>query len=601
MASASDVPRKFDVVIDGTGFMCADLEEVKAQYGFTPTFVARSNTQGDYGDNFQDFWMTETQRDWTRGEQQRFYRPRQSDESASRYWVGEAVDRATPGQVSMRKSVASLSFSASVIASVGRGGGESLVYAASASNLYTVSVSGAVTDLGAHGAGTVIEPAQMAVDSRFYVYISGGTDVRKYDIGGASFSTFSATSANALAYLNNSLYGIDDAGSFGGGDLIRYDSSGNASTLYTWKMADGVEVGIRSMLTAYGSKLLIGKQAGDRGAELWLYDGTGTTRIAVFPPNFILGAVEVVNGVVYIGGAFIESTTAYRPAVFYYANGVYDVLWKSGSTHSTSTTMCPIAAYQGGLAIADEATGSFMFFDPITGGISTLGAYTAAGGIYPRLVAGSVTLLYTKNSTTGYLYSGANTTATTSTVTSSLYDFDSSLDKIFRGVKVEYNEGSDGDGGSIDIAYRVNDLDGNYTTLQTGVTSGTEYELSGVTGRSISIKVTLNKGTSTNGPVLKRLAVRAVPQQATFRRGTLVLNCCGRDGTHPVLHHDGTSESQDGLTLAQALQEAATSATPISITDQFGTLSAAVIEADGFQIRQVRPNEFIAVVPYREV
>jgi len=54
----------------------------------------------------------------------------------------------------------------------------------------------------------------------------------------------------------------------------------------------------------------------------------------------------------------------------------------------------------------------------------------------------------------------------------------------------------------------VGDVDGSYTTLQTGAVSGTEYTL---TGRNISVKITLNKGTSTNGPVLKRHYIRAAP------------------------------------------------------------------------------------------
>jgi integrase len=54
----------------------------------------------------------------------------------------------------------------------------------------------------------------------------------------------------------------------------------------------------------------------------------------------------------------------------------------------------------------------------------------------------------------------------------------------------------------------VGDVDGSYTTLQTGAVSGTEYTL---TGRNISVKITVNKGTSTNGPVLKRHYIRAAP------------------------------------------------------------------------------------------
>ncbi len=57
-------------------------------------------------------------------------------------------------------------------------------------------------------------------------------------------------------------------------------------------------------------------------------------------------------------------------------------------------------------------------------------------------------------------------------MTSSLSDFDSSLTKIFQGITVDYDEAGTGDGGSVDIAYRLNDLDGAYTSLQTGEGQG---------------------------------------------------------------------------------------------------------------------------------
>ena len=48
-------------------------------------------------------------------------------------------------------------------------------------------------------------------------------------------------------------------------------------------------------------------------------------------------------------------------------------------------------------------------------------------------------------------------------------------------------------------------LQRNITRMRNRKTQGTEYTLTGVTGRSISVKATLNKGTSTLGPVLKRV------------------------------------------------------------------------------------------------
>jgi hypothetical protein len=594
---AADVPHKYDVLINGTGFLLADMEDVKAQYGYTPTFVPRSNTQGDFGDNFQDFWLTETQRDWTGGEQQRFYRPRLAEASASRYWDGTFVDRSIPGQVSMRKVTSTLSFAASIVGAIGQGGAGTKIFAGSSTNLYEVAADGTITDRGAHGAGTFASKEALAVDSSTNVYIGGATKVRRYDTGATTFSDFSATVTFALCYLNNTLYAITNNLA----SLSRFDGAGTETVIFTWNSATtGLTQGTRAQLCAYGSKLLIARISGDRGAELWLYDGSAApTRIAVFPPNFTLNQLEVVDGVAYVGGNFAVSTTVSRPAVYYYANGTYGLLWKAGAD-AASFTYAPIAAFGGGLVIADESEGTLLFYDPVVGGVSSLGSYSVTGGLAQRLTASAVSLMMSKGTSTGYLYYPAGTTATSSTVVSSLMDFDSSLTKVMRGIKVEFDSASDGNGGSVDIAYRVGDLEGAYTTLQTGAVSGTEYLLSGVTGRSISVKVTLNKGTSTNGPVLKRVSVRAVPQQTTFRKETFVINCTGRDGVHPLVLRNGEKEANDGLTLATALRTAATSSNPISITDEFGTFTG-VIEADGFSLRRVRPNEFIAIVPVREV
>src|SRR3990167_6067956 len=114
MAVAADVPGKFDLVLNGEGYVCADMEEVKAQFGYTPTFVARTNVQGDYGDNTQDFWMTFTQRDWSLGEQQKFYR--QDEPRSPRYWRGSNVGGRTAGQVPRRPKTTSPGFGASVFA-----------------------------------------------------------------------------------------------------------------------------------------------------------------------------------------------------------------------------------------------------------------------------------------------------------------------------------------------------------------------------------------------------------------------------------------------------------------------------------------------------
>src|SRR5439155_8404445 len=117
--TTSDVGKAIDVLIDGQGYLFADPQDVKAEFGISPPFVSRTNTQGDYGDNQQDFWMTATQRDWSEGEQQRYFRQSDGD-SQRRYWVGSGVDVSSiPGQVSMRPGVNTLAPSAPYVASQG--------------------------------------------------------------------------------------------------------------------------------------------------------------------------------------------------------------------------------------------------------------------------------------------------------------------------------------------------------------------------------------------------------------------------------------------------------------------------------------------------
>ena len=60
------------------------------KYAYSPTFVERANVQGDYGDNQQDFFMTFSQKDWSLGEQQRYFR-RATTGSTSRAVVQQAL------------------------------------------------------------------------------------------------------------------------------------------------------------------------------------------------------------------------------------------------------------------------------------------------------------------------------------------------------------------------------------------------------------------------------------------------------------------------------------------------------------------------------
>jgi hypothetical protein len=95
--------------------------------------------------------------------------------------------------------------------------------------------------------------------------------------------------------------------------------------------------------------------------------------------------------------------------------------------------------------------------------------------------------------------------------------------------------------------------------------------------------------------------VRAVPLPANFKRASYILNLTGRNGEQHAQCRDGSLHPKDGLELATSLRTALTSTTPVSITDRFGTFTGILEGGDGFELMEVRPEEFIARVRVREV
>lgn len=599
MASASDVPTKFDVVIDGTGFrfLAADqsanygFRHPSAQYSYTPTFIERTNTSGAFGDNQQDFYLTVSQNNWDLGEGQRYFRSQDTDR-VRRFWAGTNVDPvSTPGQVTIRNTVGSLSFAATVRAMCDTSAG---VYTASSTNLYLVNASGSIVDKGAHGLGVAPSKWGMASDSSnvFLASTSGGTaGVRKWD--GSSYTTFSATGSDSLTFLNNTLYGFRESN----GDLVSYSTAGAITSLFVWKDAAGNALTGSSYATRirpYGGKVMLLRTGGFHGGELWTYDGTGVSKVADFPANFVATDLEIVSGIAFVAG-YVNRNADVLPAIFYYVNGTTGQLWRSGTAGYTNLTGPSMSAYSEGLAFTDDSTGRILQYNLSTGGVHTLGSYTVTNAT-PMLDGNQSILVHTRNSATGY-YFPTTTVASTATVITSLMDFENSLTKLFRGVRLDFDTPT---GSSVDIAYQTDSVDGSWTTLQSGATSGTEYVLTGVSGRSIAIKVTLNKGSSASGPSLKRIYVRAAPLQTTFRKADYLLNCFGRDGSAQVELRDGSLDPDDGMTKVTALRASLAKTTPITITDRFGTFTG-IVEPSQTDISEIRPEEFIVTCGVREV
>lgn len=591
--SAADVPGKYDVWLNGNGYMLSDTVEPslpfrvhKALYAITPTFIQRTNTSGKYGDQDQDFFLTLSQNDWSLGEGQRFFRSTDPDR-VRRFWKGQSLDTVSvPGQITLRNTMPALTFAASVLCcaesnSSTPGVG---VFTASSTNLYLVSKTGSITDEGAHGLGAA--PSQWGiVTDGSGVYLSttsGGTvGVRRWN--GSAYSTFSATGADSLAFLNNTLYGYQNTT----GQIIKYDGSGNTQNVYTWKDGTGTALtgaGFQTRLRQFGGQLAILRTTdARRPGALYTYDGTTTKDVAEFPANFVAQDIETLSGIVFVAG-YLKFQSYVQPAIFYYVNSTTGQLWRATAQNYTNLTWPAMAGYGDGILFTDDTTGRLLQYNVSTGGVTCVSTYTATNQTV-MAAASADFMLHTRNATTGYYYP-SSTLATSGLMQSSLIDFENTLTKTFRGITVDWAAASGDAGATVDIAYQTDAVDGSWTTLKTGAVSGTEYLLSGVTGRAIAVQLTLNSGGSTYGPIVKRVFVRAAPQLRQFKTRTYIIRCDGTE-QYPMRCRDGTMHQVTGHDQVVNLIAAAQSTTPFSVTDRFGTYASCLADlqnAQGFEV-----------------
>jgi hypothetical protein len=605
--TAAMIPNRYDVVIDGFGYIFPNVQDERARYTYTPTFLQRTNVGSAYGDNQQDFFLTASQNDWSLGEEQRFFHPsgEEGGDSARRYFRGSALETHIPGQATLLPAIRQVSNSDTVITSCFKT--PSSHYYTTSANLKSIAGStGVVTDHGAHGAGAV---TGMATDGG-NVFISGTTKVRKWN--GAAFSDFNATaSVGALAFLNNALYSCD------GAVLRVYDTAGTATTLYTWKDAAGATIAASNVrLVPFGGSLLISFPALTGRPQLWIYDGVSTSKIAEFPLSSIGFDLCVLDGIVYLSGTIFDAsagtTLGVVPVIWYYVNGTIGTLWRSQDSVVLDYHLYALSFYNpalgtlgGRLVFTDTLNLRLLEYDPLSGSISTLGTFTTSSNLTytstPVALSSVgtnvlVTIGGTGSSPTNpdfLIYPHSSNFATSGYIQTSQFDFENALTKVFRGVKVVWS----GSNGSVDLSYSIDG--GSFTALQTGAVSGTEYTLpANTTGATIAVKATLNY--SSGGPTLKRIYVRASPVQQSFRRCEYALDLTGFRAGNPVRRRDGSDHTLTGSQMATNLNTAITSTTPLTITDRFGTYTG-VLEPGGCEIIEHRPGEFVARVTIRQV
>src|SRR6266496_890732 len=184
MASLEDVPGKYDVIINGEGYVFEDALESslpfrthRAIYDISPTFISRANTTGVYGDNQQDFWMTWNQEDWSLGEDQKFFRVNDADR-IRRYWQGTNIDNRIPGQITIRPPVQTLTFSSTAYSAIAAltSGGQSCIHAAGTHDLFEISPNGTFVSKGEHGLGGTPSTWSLVFDGKnTFLSTTGGS------------------------------------------------------------------------------------------------------------------------------------------------------------------------------------------------------------------------------------------------------------------------------------------------------------------------------------------------------------------------------------------------------------------------------------------
>lgn len=599
-ATVADIPTVFDIVINGVGYMFDKRREDQALMGHTPTFVPRNNNSGVYGDNEQDFFLTGSQKDWSGGSEQRHWAA--DEEHSNRFWDSMACEIHIPGEIrlSQKPRVNSIE---SIYAGCGRFD-DTAHFLASATTAYTVYDS-IVTSMGAHGAGTPFAYG-VCTDGRYH-YVSGLSGIRKWD--GITWSDFALGNFGSIAYLNNQLYACD------GINLVVFSSTGVPTTLYSWVNATGVAYQrTRVKVITYGSNLLVYmRMRSANRPELWMFDGESTFRVAQLPIGVGGDAVES-NGIVFLSSAELSnqpslSGTTWPVGVIYaWVNGSIQEAWRDDRIGNSQ-----IPALQEAIPTLGLLAGNLIFsctnkdgrflkqYNLETGSTETITTWVSETG-------SAITTLFISSSLGSICLVGQDVDATvwpafagfsdSGTLDSSLYDFGSSLKKLFRSVRIDFETPAVT---SVNVSYRLDTLEGAYTAVAGPIVSGVDIPLpDNLIGNSISIRVTLTTGISTSTPVVRRLYVRAAPFHQSYRKAVYHLDLSSYRGDTPVMRRDGSADARTGKDMAAALYAIVTGQASVPIIDSLGSYTG-ILDPDGFQITQFNPDEYVATVSVRQV
>lgn len=619
---AGDVPSLFDVIINGKGYVflrtidtSLPFRTQRASYGRTQTFVPRQNVSPAYGDNQQDYFLTESQNNWVLGEGQLYLRPDQEG-SKGAYYSSSGIEISVPGQAAIVRDFITLTNQSKPLVMSNTMTVGTLAFRASGAtaHLMTTDSAGTVTDRGDPGAGNQSGNQWGMCTDGVYLYMAGQTKIRKATSAWA-FSDFSATAnAGALAFHNNALYSCD------GSTLKTYDGAGAATTLFTWKDATNTALTALAQhpkLLSWGGKLLIFFPQLDRKPKLYMYDGSATSQVAELPVGSVGYDLIELNGVVFMsagvfdihgGLAFSGTLAGSFPVVYSWSGGGVDEVWRGLNIISTLTPslnmngMPAFGVWSGDLIFSTAS--QLRKYAMNTGAVSRIGTFpsnsTPITGRSYEIIACDPTCVMWGDSGTANIYQSlypSSSWASSGNIITSWLDFDNALKKVFSSVRVDWDTSSDG---TVDISYELDDS-GTVTSLQTGATSGVDYPFaSGITGRKIRLTITLNKG-AVSGPILKRAYVQAAPVLKSYRVNEYMLDCSGVQGKSPVILNDNeTPHPLSGLVMAQNLNTMMELTTSFTVIDAFGTY-VALAQTDLCEVIEVSPQEYIARIHIRQV
>lgn len=429
-----------DIVIGGVGFTLyrANTDDNPSKvytseavdYTYTPTFIPRNNSGQSYSDDQQDFFMNQTQRDWSAGEGSKYFRQGQSDRG---YWAGEGVQPTlVPGQV---RQIAPVRSSSGGISGAGTGGvwvtlyvkgtgqiggtndpGDTLarvgIIGTSSTIALEYSVDGGATWVvqATTAASTAVkDTVDACLGDDGYVYVLEGMRntnssaihrIKAPSLASVAWENWTPMSkqASCIAYFQGGVYVGDSAGRLvltvvGGTVTVIKDFGGGVITQLL-STPEGLYV---MYLSPQGTYKVFLYTSGQPAEVLNLPKGwrqNYAIESGVWPDRTASGIFAMASqamawseGVLYISGLTPardhqqsrRGEANYHSALYYYSAGNSGYVWECETApiyHHSYGAACTAPIMSGMIAWIDHQNTRVMCYDPRTGGVSVLGVGT---------------------------------------------------------------------------------------------------------------------------------------------------------------------------------------------------------------------------------